>query len=514
MKITIGERGQSAIDVSRRLKADSDIELYQERERDAFQRIVDDLKFTVSNADGSMKTMFFSKPAQTYWEVNVYDGRKIFNGRIQSPITFDLNAKWCTIRVFSIDKIFWDLCKAQKISRLGQENSVFMTLRLLLFKELMADTSKPLLQLGITEFDIDPLFIDRPIRDQADTDILDVGNGGKYKDLDPEMTTYELLNAISLYYNAEFFIDVEKNAFCMRPRMSVVSDTEYDLDAVISGDGPLEVDDIDQTKFDYIQSYISLPKPEKPTIIDTVQLPLHDLNGFKSTILGYLITNVFGKNGLEIESGHSDASATVIVFDKSQLGYRFNATVRVPVGPAGVSARCIYRWNGNNDNRLVGVINNNTQTEFIDTMSTEEAFNSKILNLDPVKGKIYYRYDEELGRWDEPIQQIETSAPPSGNIFEILPALRFIDKTTGATIVNSVYHVYFFFGNENNLDLTARQWVDLFRMRRPLRCICRGTNYKYGDSFVSSKKYPGKYAVKKAVNRYMKKETELTLVTV
>jgi len=528
--ITITESGKPSIDVSRRLIADSDIELTQERERDAFERVISDVKLSLGNIDGTVADLFSSTNPLTYWDVNIYDGRCIFWGRVQSPITFKLKTKVVEVRVYSIDRTWIDLCNVTYIPMWKYTNKIYTTLEDILHRVLIGE-GRPMTEIGISEIVVDDVYKNRPIRDTKDSDDSTIGNYGKFSDLDTTTTVKELLDAISIYYNAEFFVDPETKRFIMKQRSTVISDTEHDLDAVIRGDNDIDVDDTDQKRYDFIKVSIGVPKPGTPEKTDKLIPVKLETNASGTFPVIYKYTNVVKSGGIEIETELSDAFVMEYKF-VSVMKTIWLPIFKIAQPPTGTVRQNIYRLRLENENWFElytsvvvdsgGLLVINPKFEFdLDVVlrdwtpiTQSGRVGNEWAHTSP-SGDVFLRYDEFTGLWDDNIvEAVGTPAPKVGVIFEVNPQLRFYGRYSYSVKPFSIVDSFYFFGAETNMDAFKTQWLDMFRLRKPLRCTVKGTNYKYGDSFVSHRAAPGKYYVKKAVGKFMKKETELELVTV
>jgi hypothetical protein len=128
-------------------------------------------------------------------------------------------------------------------------------------------------------------------------------------------------------------------------------------------------------------------------------------------------------------------------------------------------------------------------------------------------GNIWRTFDEETSAWSSVIG-VDGEIAPTGNIFPINPPLQFINDDGNAK-QTSLYDLFNFFFSESNINVFAGQWIDLFVNKTKVYCSVKGTAYRLGDSFVTTKnpRIPGgKYVVKKAVGKLMQERTTIELI--
>jgi hypothetical protein len=514
-------------DVSHNLVADTEIELTQERERDAFERVVSDLQFELSNMKDYAATVFSNYRSPNYWDVNIYDaGRRLFWGLLSTPLTKKFVSKSFNVRAFSIDRAWINLSQITYLPAWRDTGEYYTTVEEILNRVMIGD-GRPLTQIGVTEISVDDVYKNRPIRDSRSSADPKIGNAGKFGNLDPTMTVKELLDAFAVYYNAEFLVDPESGKFLMKQRKRILTDTCHDLDSVILDSPQPEQDDTDQKKYDYIKLSIGVEKPGAATSIDK-SIPVDsgtDVKGKMSVVYQY--TNVVQYGSVLIESEPSDPF--VMEYELMGLFRVIKLPIfQIPQPPAGTVRQNIYRLRDDEWFELYTSVS--VDSGLLLDIDPKFTFNfamlqewtpidqsgkvgNDIANRAPT-GNVYMRYDEIAGNWDADIyEQGGTPEPKDGTIFEVNPKLRFVDGITRSVKRYNLVEVFYFFGQEMSIDAFKAQWIELFLMRPITRCTAKGTHYKYGDSFVSSKKIPGKYVVKKAFNRFMKKETQLELLS-
>lgn len=509
-----------------RLSDSGDIVLVQERERTAFQRVVDDITLIVDNTDRIVSRMLLSLPPSTYWSVEVFDGgRCTFRGRVASPINVNVREEWVTIRAFSKEKDLWDKLKIVPITGTGIFTRTTFTINdgFATLSDIITLNMDPFITEGyFNSISVDSFFATRPIRFSGSSS-KSVGNVGRYKDLDPATTLFELLTAISRYYNAEFHIDPETDTLMMKPRGGYVRDINQDIDDILLDSDTIAYDDSDSERFDFIHGYVSLYKPATPIDDGDVALVADSSSAITAGALWtYRYTYTVNIGGIEVESEPSDRSPTTgFHYDLSGLGGGpFHVSVPVPIVPVpGVVRRNIYRYvNGYDTMRLAGTIEDNTTSVFTDRRTAMDIYtNERMINVNAVRGHVFYYFDATTGKWSS-VLSYDDSYTPVGRGFDILPVLRF--RGEDWNVRDATYQdIFFFFGAELDMTTFAEQWADVVTTRRPIRCSVQRTDWKYGDTFHSSRGIfsdsgltGGQLVVKRSSNYLMKDKTDLILV--
>jgi hypothetical protein len=514
IQLTIAPRGSEEIDLTRYMDVDEDPTPSSEHERDAFERAYGDVTLHLSNMDGYVEAILTGLPAQTTWDVIIRDnGRITFRGTVERPVSYSAANKWVTLKAFSKNKEFWERAKTTTIKtfnrtfiKVSDPYSIFSTVGRVV--QLNCDQFN---SDGIfSNYLIDDLYKNRPIRFAYESTDSTVRNTGRYEDLNPATTVETLLKAFALYYNAQFFIDPETNGLRMIRRNSIVNDTRHPLDDVIKSEDDIIYDDTDQKKYDYIKTVLDIPFPSAPSIVSTQE---EEAGAISNTIVRYRVTNVIEYNGIYFESEPSDASATIIILDISDTGKTYSVNLNVPVGGFGVMYRNIYRWIGPDDNRLVGTIRDNITTQFVDSMPISEALTKQKLSFQKFAGYSWFRFDENINQWLPPIRWYDDTKSPSGKILDIIPKLSFVDQSGNAGEGN-IFDIFSFFGREIDLVTFSKQWLDLFITKGKIKASVTETAYCVGDTFVSDRGFfgAGKFVVKKVTPHLFKKFSEVELI--
>jgi hypothetical protein len=432
------------------LDDEQDIELGQEHELKAFQRTVDDLRLRCSNLDGQFSS-WLGSPSSVKPRIVVKDeGRVLFRGEIEQPISFDVQEEWTSFDCFSMTKAFWDLCRQLKVTKatpVGKENDLWTTVEEVITREITMDRFGHL----IAGYQIASIYSARPIRFWGYTADQTIGNYGRYKDLDPRTTLDELLKAMMLYYNADIFIDPETQLLVMQKRDEVQSDVNHQLDDVLEEDEKPEVEVYDE-KVDYISLALNMTKPAAPTL--SLRL-LRDSSKNKGLAKGryrWAVTFVYrlGNETSETPIGDKTESHELSGGDPNpnpgapsqNISYVYGARLTdINLGPGNCIARKIYRTRNGGDGTLflVGVLDNNNDVQYDDIIPDNE-LGVAALEADRT-GMIWMSYDEAAGEWQDNIYGEGSGLnTPSGDIFDIAPKLRFNAKPDGYGIeIASIY---------------------------------------------------------------------------
>ena len=540
MRITLGLRDTTPEDVTVLVSEDQPVVLTRERERTTFQRVVSDLRVVFSDLDGSLAKKLASAPATSHWRVEVWEGeRRQFVGEIDlATSSFGAASEYVTANVFSLDRLFWDLAKSSRIfapsGSFEERGLAYTTVDYVLEREFHHNSS--ILEI-FTEVDIDPLYSGRPIRgwmDAAASGDPTIGNNGRYRELSPTTTLFELLSAMATYYNAEFFVDPETGHFNMRRRLDVLKDRRIPIDPVLSEDANPAVLFLDDDKYDWILVTMQVPRPPAPIFVGTSQA---DPGRGIFFPVKYRVTNVQAVGGgLSIES---DGGAESVYLRRPGTLHAYKVEMTVPVGPVGTTERRIWRqeWaidfdaDGNyvtptplSPYYLVGNIGNNSGTDYFDDYpQTWRTPGQTPLPTDTVNGETWFGYDEAAGVWRDPVKNDGTIAAPTGKILDVTPKLRFVSIADRNTeLAANVLDVIAFFGGKKDFNLATfrDQWLPIFITRQRAEVTLQGLDYQVGDSMVSGGRIgafaqiPEKtFAIKKAQSNLNTEETAVVLIS-
>ena len=428
MNVTL-ELENASHDITEYLDDDQNIELGQEHELKAFQRTVDDIRLRCSNQDGEFTT-WLGSPSDVKPRIVVKDeGRTLFRGEVQQPISFDVRDEWISFDCFSMTKAFWDLCRQLKVTKatpVGHENDLWTTVQAVIEREVTVERFGHLL----AGYQIASIYSARPVRFWGYTADQGIGNNGRYKDLDPRTTLDELLKAMMLYYNADIFIDPETQLLVMQKRDEVQNDVDHQLDDVIEEDEEFKVDVYDE-KVDYIALTLNLGKPTAPVPRRTENAETG--GGLDPGRYKWLMTFLYRSGGMVIESQIGDETDP-LDFPVQRTGGRYKVFLDIPTGPTGCVTRRIYRTKngGIGSFYLAGIVENNSDVVYVDVTANVDLQIPAPDPADGVGGTIWLRYDEQAGSWDNVIVGDASGLnAPQGEIHDVTPKLRFLAKPFG-----------------------------------------------------------------------------------
>jgi len=548
MKVELIERkaGATLNDITEKLDADSDLILTQELERDAFERVVDDVRLKATNLDGFFGTLFLSTLGTTRWIVTISeDARVLFKGEIDNTsIDFGLVQEWVEFDVFSFTKVFWDRAKTTKLldPRGGtfiELSTEYTTVEDVLRRELGRGTTLARGQVWedlFTEFDVDSTYKDRRIRGWTNSRDTEVTNFGRYRELNPNTKVEELLQAMSIYYNAEFFIDPETEKFTMRKRGSVLNDLKTDVDDIVLDDAPISVRWLDDRKYDYIHLALRITQTENVEIdsISLFQPTTGTGTGLKKGgDYSYRVTTII--NNEELSAGEPVFIGLPLAAT-APASFVWQVKLKIPVFAFEAASRRLYRTDSSGEEPyyLLKEFKENETTEFTDQLGDAFLILLPVLGdvvLEAVVG-VWLRYDESAGTWDSLIVEKEgVENTPVGEIFDVTPELRFMEPTEKfAALVERGFRLsdqFFFFGAENSNDDNAlqvyrEQWIDVFRTKRKIVTSVKGLKFRIGDSMVSKNGlFPNdltlndkRMLIKRSSNNLTQERTTLELLTI
>lgn len=524
MTLTISEKGTSiVVEATDYLLEKTDVEIGKEFERGAFDRKVEDVQATVSNADGTFSTLFGGKPSTTRREVKIVDdfGRIDFLGEIKNKsIEFDPANETVEFSAFSRLKQFWERARTHTIQpkpRTNEGSIVYTTVKYILEREFLhSRTMQRGGGAGVNErygdlfrsVIIDTEYQNRPIRGWANASTYvnpAIGDNGRYRELagsayaqnaSGKTTAFDLLTAFAYYYNAEFFIDYDQNALRMARRSTIQSATPaagapHDLDRVLMDSEKVRVGVLDDDKYDYLRVIYYNAPPKYPTI-ERVELTPATTGLTKN--VSYVVTDIlrFYNSEIEIETPASspiyvdvEGPLSAAPHMKSAIVYLF-----IPYTPFSVVKRLYRTPQGGGDFLLLREFTPGTENvSFIDTHS------DAMLGLTKPPTELqsmiaWIRKNESTGAWDAPIPDTFDGAnTPEGNTLNLIPQLSF-KEITGSTVrpVSSNDLVAFFGLEALSSDYNSKiqqNYEDLFMTKSYVDCWVSGVSYKIGDAAVA-----------------------------
>lgn len=526
-------------DVTNYVLEEKGLELTLERERATHERVVNDVNLNFSNLNGFFNTLFQSASSTIKYWVKVYSDTEInldFYGVVdlKSVIYDALNAS-VTSNAFSSEREFWDRIKNGKINKTFSFTDwgyIYQTLEQIINRQLRGGFSDL-----FTSVSVEIELSLKNIRFYSDFNLpTGVGIYGKYKDLDPETTVFDLFTAFCINYNAEFYIDNNTKTLHFRRRKAVTSTNILAIDDKLIEDSEIDVKLIDDDKYDYVECLYKLPKPSTVINITGFTGTFHE-SIMTGRIYEWVMTYNYA-NG--IESNRSELSrfqlmtAIYIPGEGWTLYYKMNMTIPSPTDINVMSVN-LYR-------RCTNVSGTNLPLTSFRKIATILSFpnnyvdylaDSIILNNlsdypqinDAVDSQtVWVSYDDSTKSWKDVIFNNQDGAnQPVGKIFQSIPKLNWIDPITQNTISDSVY-MFYFFGMETDISFLMDTWKDLMTIKHKLTASINDVSLSIGDSVTTKKLklFPGffqwektdTFRVTKATKDLIKRETAIEGVTI
>jgi hypothetical protein len=540
------------MDVTQYLDEDTNIILTQQLERDAFERVVDNIQLKLSNIDFVFSEMFTGLLSSDQIRVEIYsDTRIIFRGEIDNEsATFDEGDLWWTVDVFSLLKIFFDRVKCQKIKFPTSMYSypvtdIFLSLSETLERFVLFDNLpyKDLYKTIVFKNG----YGDRNLRFGGEGG-LGIGNAGRYVDLDPNTTAYDMLTAFATYYNAEFLIDPETESLVMQRRFGT-SGTTVDVAEYIEEDVKPEVVFVDRVNYDWLHAIININYAPPPVFdkFTTIYLGRNgtDVNKLLNPTstkqkFYYYTTSVFADGTETAPSLPLEVDVPASNLQDPLGGYNGNGvTIRVP-HPSTLSSALITRlyrtdiyetesqiihtpyahllYEFNFENSPLGFMTFNDDGTVVKIRTYTRA--QLPSNNSPIPTSGWMAYDETLGKWSI-LPDIYGFDPPIGKIFEVLPSLSFISPNGWQSYSNET-NIFSFFAYGYSFKQVQEDFLNLLTTKRAIKCSVAKTNFRIGDAitgiasfdspFNHSINYGQNILVKKASINITTEITELELV--
>lgn len=515
MKILIGRKYGTQTDYSGYLLEKTSIRVGQRRQITDFERSHNDVHLEFSNLDGTFTTLFQGATSVDRFTVAISpddSDRLIFSGEVEmSSVEFSIDGETVSMNAFNLTKKFWELAKSRKLINpsggLHEWTKEYTTVTDVLKREFSRNSD---IRNLYTDLDIDASFADRPIRGwKAAKDSTDptIGDSGRYRDLSPDTTIAELLEAFQFYYNAEFFIDDTTQKFSMKPRGGVVSDTQTDLtDKLIEDSSPV-IRVTDAAAYDYIHTLLAVPKPPAP-LLGSVSAA--DAGRGMIGIKSWMITYVYSIDDIEMESAASDYSGAYYLGPQTVGGIARGAKAGLTLPTSsntGVMRRRLYRadWSNTRDGvttvdwyqatgyYLVMEIADNTTTFVYDDIEVAQSAR-EFFSEAAKRGSVWWGYDYATGTWRAPVVDDGATETPAGKILEVTPVLRFVNPVNrDETLDFNILDMIAFFGGDRDFDLNrlVTQWQIVFTRSQILAGAFEGTNYRIGDTALTPKNYYG-----------------------
>lgn len=496
----------------------------QELEFNAFQRTMPDVSFSLSNMSNAFTTLFSGMRKTHLYEVDVYDnaGRRRFWGYLDNQtLTFLLRDRYAKFSAYSGLKRFWEKAKTTKLHfpdgpLFGRTVTLVDFLTYQMFATNIRENFTTFLGLDLGE------FATEVIRGYDTADYK-----GTFQNLNRDTTWYDLLTAISLFHNAEFYIDPEDRSLRMVHRTSILNDRQLNIDDRLCDDEEVESTAIDSKRVDFVRGYgwyaVGGPtEAYKPEMVDTLQYGYPQF-GLGAGIHYFIVT--YYTNGQPAMI----SDMLKIELPTPQPLHNWKVWLRIPAHPAGLGERMVYRsdpadpmgrWYlvyeiGAND-ALEKVISDSMNWMFLQKQAEKPWIDRHV--------QAWYSFDELTGDWTQIVDAPKGQNTPEGLIFDIIPALHFMNPyNRTVALEDDPYNVFDFFLQRFNVaeEYTRVRWADLFRTRRVVKCKVTGIDFEVGDSVVSSMGlFPNdltadkRLVIRKAVCNLMDDTSQLELVTV
>ena len=579
------------IDLTRKLDDQTKFTIRNELERDTFELVVPDMDIHLSDLDGSLYNKFFTAPISTVWKICIKNNGKVkFRGFLNTDfIKRDQNQEYVSLTSFSTMWKFWDIANTIKAGQAqgaanyytkpdGNINPGYFSFQdLFKWSYLSFFSQNNILQ----NIDIDPsilirsntmlvpntrtpyvpvytmpsilvpdmpIILTNPIADWTGNDVLLKYLMGTLKDL---------LIAVAIRNNSEWYIDPETESLKLRQRNSIVNDLAEDLSERVVDSDTVEVAFSDQKRYDYVSitppmSDKNIPKLNAVILTPFAQDPIKlGLGGRPMGQYRYVLSSLDEKSN-EISCGQFltvitplESGSHIEGKGDNSLVYRLALiSLNIPAltGIGTVAKRRLYRtcdwiigggldqksYNGNfflvkefQGNVAIDFVDDESDHDFIERAFAASAEENKTFVLDLNKTlsslNVWIRYDEDLGTWNEPIYDDGTNQP-IGTIFAIKADLQFSDATGSGTHAATNEELFYFFGGDVDYQTIQFRWKDLMITKRKATLSMKGNDLNIGDAFTLNKitklKGIGKLVVKTDTEDMIQEECNVELISV
>ena len=304
-------RAYTLSNVTQYLFTDSVPTISSELERQAFQRVVEDVSLKFSNFDNYFTNLLSGATAQSRFVCRIKDvdtNTVIFLGEIDNTsITFDVTDESVSFDVFSLNNVFW--------KRAEDTRAFFGSAH---------DVTDESVGIGLTPT---LSFVIQAAITQSFKDICDgvidyrlatryINNGGYnytygvLQMLDVKTTIKDLFTAFAYYYNCEFFINPSNEKLIIQKRQTVGTASGVDLTNLLI-DGTTQIKFLDDSKYDYVKTIISGYPLIQPAVLSTTSgSGFNYSNIFSDSSVKYYVTSLVNINGVTIESTKPKIYAT------------------------------------------------------------------------------------------------------------------------------------------------------------------------------------------------------------
>jgi hypothetical protein len=583
------------IDITGYLDDESDVILTEEKEWEGFKRAYDDVSLRLSNLSGFFTTHFASYPSTQLHMITIEDGSRVWRGFVDNPsVKEEFTQEWCTLDVFSVDKVFWDRAKSMYIDDQDYVQFVYRSLSKFLNDHILKDIFRDLFVPN--DFNIETFYADRILRGWADNfrlsietrnetpirmripahgfttgtrvvvfgitnyqeidlahltvtvinnddftldgttsrdndteggwvareEYAGITNRGRFRELDKKTTVGELLEAFSLKYNAQIFIDQESQKFSMRRRGAAYTGVVTTITDDVLDDEEIEISPFDDEKYDYLLSTFYVIPPSgflyyihAGSAIEGQAIHLGNLQ--------YVVTAEYGEN---FETGPSE----IIYVDVRSFSHGVDECLVLLALDAfddpHITGRRIYRKEESEGNfYYVTTVPGSDYVQWLDTWRAPDRDLSRTPPPSGQAARAWFRFDESEGVWDAPILDVANGDnKPSGRIFDAIPKLRFHEIGHKEQIKDeSYFDTWCFFGREGHIDrenylYIQNQFLDLMVAKKKGVLSLKGTGYRPGDELKFNLKgslsilNSGSYVIRKARRNLTQERTKVELV--
>lgn len=520
---------KTTLDVSRLLDEETNVIISNERERFDLQRIVDDLRMNASNFNSELADFFSDVKGSDIISVSTNDdGRITFRGEVfMKSLSFDVRDEWCSMSAYHVYKTFWERARQTRIQLVfsPQEKSlVFETLGNVLRKNLIdRSSSNPAFSDLFQTVDVDSDLTLSELRYYADSSNPLIGNDGKYAHLDTSLTVAELLEALMLYFNAEMYIDNDSGHMVFSKRYPIINDKQWELSDILRDDSKIEMQQFGAKSFKYIYAPTKVLNPAAPIFLSFIdgQIP----NSPNPTINSYTYEYRYT---CWIDDVETLPSQPLYV----DIPYKKWVKMKLPAVLPMVQRRSLYR--SIVEMSAISTVPPIFHPEmyflrdvdgYVETTLTDAFLGDKNSQFFSTSFKGLFEaawigYDEAKGEWLDPIYDVlNGSNTPIGDVYSIIPSLRFLDNS-GQSKPFSFNEMFKFFGGKDLANDVRTRWHD-FVVSKPLLIVpAKGTGYMVGDSCKLSKKiFPNlksssKMVIKKALINAYKEESDLEVLAI
>lgn len=549
------------LDCTPYLFADS-LRLSRERERDRFEFVVDSLSVRLSNLDDTVRQFFQGIRQSANLHCSLYmideDGvlRAEFTGKIEpKDVGYDMYNEVVSFDAMSMQRRFFDKAGATPVppkDRAALPASPAQTTTTTL-GNLMR------LQMRLRGF-FGERIINRVDLGSFDSQIVQYNSNqttATFMNIDDSMTWYDFCQQLSMYYNAEWYIEPKTGTLQLLSRNQPIGDAEK-IAHLVKQQSPPEIRFVDQDQIDYLLTYLLADTPA-PELISyelfdvshlsiTERLYAYAPPGPSSYVMVYYV---------EDEPRFKSKQLDVPGYADSNYQRQVNR-LKIPVSKiTNVTKRRLFRWSGGDANsnanwREVASSlwrNDNTNEVTYDDHYPIVAWSASdaLPDVTQTGTDAYMRYDENEGKWVEPIYGVgDVYEMPEGVILDVRPKIQFRDPSQPASQANAVAsrvreatsikdiwralqatmtpptkmieskEVFEFFNSELSKELFYPRFKEMFLTKRAITLTVRGVDYPIGLPVTISKwgldQY-GEWVIKRAEIDYMKQETKLTLFT-